>query len=252
MQENDELIKKRLLELAQRSAGQYAYTYTGFLSLAELALFEQLKPQIKNIDYTLAGGHEGAERQIVCFGSEEHCGYSEPPPIACVRVSPASERFSDDLSHRDFLGALLNLGIKRATLGDILLSENTAYVFCLASVAEHIIAELSTVKHTSVRCTLVEGSPEALAPTLEPIAINVASERLDAVVAAAYKLSRSASLELFRLKRVYVNSAICENTSHTPKVGDIISVRGFGRFRYDGVDRLSRKGRSFVTIQKSV
>ena len=252
MQENDELIKKRFLELAQRSDSQAVYTYTGFLSLAELTLFEQIRAKLPHVDVSLQGGHPDPERQVVCFGSQAQLGYTEPAPICCICVSPISERFADDLTHRDFLGALLNLGIKRATLGDILLRENTAYVFCLAGVAEHILSELSMVKHTSVRCALVQALPEALAPKLEPQTVNVASERLDALVAAAYKLSRTQSAELFRLKRVYVNSALVENTSHTPRAGDIVSVRGFGRFRYDGVDRLSRKGRSFAVIQRYV
>lgn len=76
---------------------------------------------------TLYGGREEAERKILRFGSEAELGYEQPFPICCIRIRPLSAKFADKLSHRDYLGALMNLGIERSTIGDILPGEGEAF-----------------------------------------------------------------------------------------------------------------------------
>ena len=105
---------------------------------------------------SLAGGYDAAERKLACFGDEELCGYVEDPPICCIRIEPVNAKFSDALTHRDFLGSVMGLGLKREVLGDIVLEDNCGYLFCHDTVAPYIIEQLNQVRHTTVRCSVSE------------------------------------------------------------------------------------------------
>lgn len=108
---------------------------------------------------------------------------------------------------------------------------------------------LGSVRRTSVRCETVESLPNGAQSVPEESSIIVASERLDVLIAAVYGLSRNAVKEYFLSGRVFVNSRVNENFSHIPKSGDIISVRGKGRFIYRGVSGKTRKNRSAVLVE---
>lgn len=109
-------LKNRIRELADKSYNQNQYTFTGFLGLAEQDALWQVEREVKFAGITLYGGREEAERKILRFGSEAELGYEQPFPICCIRIRPLSAKFADKLSHRDYLGALMNLGIERSTM----------------------------------------------------------------------------------------------------------------------------------------
>jgi len=248
MNESERLLKNRLSELAHRAFSRECYVYSEFLTIAEQDILSAIESDSSSAPFCLKGGYDTAERKVACFGDERLCGYKEDPPIACILISPVSQKFADELTHRDFLGALMALGFRRNALGDIILNENSAYLFCLGSVSEFIVEQLDKIKNTSVKCIITE-APEVMNRLPEPVSINVASERLDAIIAAVYKLSRSESQQLIAQGRVYINSRLTENTSLLPKEGSIISVRGFGRYIYEGVERETKKGRLRVAVR---
>ena len=124
----EQILKGRLCDRAKRAYNQNIYTYSNFLSVAEQSLLEELRPELSYIHMELSGGGDLCERQIVGFGSEEEFGYPGEFPIAVVMVQPLLEKFSDSLSHRDFLGALMHLGIARDTSGDMIVKGKTAYI----------------------------------------------------------------------------------------------------------------------------
>ena len=111
--------KNRFHDLAERSYARDLFTFTGFLGLGEQDAFWQEEPKLKYAGYTLYGGCENADRVMVRFGNAEKFGYDVPFPIVCIHIRPLASKFADELTHRDFLGALMNLGIDRSTLGDI-------------------------------------------------------------------------------------------------------------------------------------
>jgi RNA-binding protein YlmH len=240
MPDEERQLKKRLEELAARAEARACYTSSEFLTLAEQAALESLHSQVP---YTLEGGYAGAERKLAWFGDETLCGYEAPPPIACLCIAPVAPKFAETLTHRDFLGALMGLGIRREVLGDLILHEGRAYLLCLDSIAAYVAEQLTEVRHTAVSVSPAECPPET-AVQLPPLRqIVVASERLDAVVAAVYNLSRAESQRLLMGGRVFVGGREMENAAYAPRQGDIISVRGHSRFRYEGVERETRKGR---------
>ena len=248
MEKEDLLLQKRFVELAKRSYTQNMFTFTEFLSLPELDLFYQNEPQLKFAGVTVFGGTEGADRKIIRFGSKEELGYEEPFPIVCILVEPLLEKFGEQLSHRDYLGALMNLGIKRENLGDIFMKGKKGYVFCLERIAPYIIENLTQVRHTHVKTTIIEEDGEFVQKEKEEMVVLSSSERIDGVIAKVYNFSRSQSVELFRGKRIYVNSRLCENNSYQIKTGDIVSVRGYGKFVYNGVGYQTKKGKLSVKV----
>ena len=249
----EQVLKARLKDLADRSYKQNIYTYSAFLNPSEIALFNDLKNEMSYVKSTVYGGADICERQLVQFGSASEFGYEGVWPISVLLIEPLIEKFSDDLNHRDFLGAIMNLGVERNVIGDILVKDKKrAYIFCLDSIADFLKQEITKIKHTNVKCSILSVYDEIndLKPTLIDMNIIVASPRFDAIVASANHLSRNESLNLFKAKLVSLNGAICENNSMTLKAGDIFSVRGYGKFCYVGSGNETRKGRIYIHLQK--
>ncbi len=246
--EDTELLKKRFLELANRSYNSGIILFTDFLGLAEQAAFGEIKSAISGIPYTAFGGACGAERVMIRFGNEESAGYTLPFPIVCIKAEPVSQKFADRLTHRDFLGALLNLGIERATLGDIPIVDNVGYIFATEDIAPYIISSLTKVKHTDMRLSVANNLPEGSLYKTEPRRIQANGERLDGVVAKVFSLSREESQSYFSKRLVFVDGRLCENTSYIPKLGEVISVRGKGRMIYRGYSSTSKKGKLNIDV----
>lgn len=246
---NDEelILRKRLTEQSSRAYEKGCYIFTEFLSLAEQDILSSALTKEK---YRLEGGYEGAERKLAVFGNEDICGYIEEAPIVCIEIRPLQQKFADKLTHRDFLGSLMALGIKRGVLGDILIYENTGYVFALESIAGYICDECTEVRHTSVTCTVTDSPPEQSTALPEEITVPVASSRCDAVIAEVYNLSRSESSRLFAQKLIFINSSQCMSPSKVLEEGDIVSVRGKGRFIFTGEKYETKKGKIRVGIRK--
>jgi RNA-binding protein YlmH len=237
------LFKKRLEELAGKAYNNGQYLFTGFLSMAELDIYYSMERELAFVPVTVFGGTNDCERVMLRFGSEELCGYVEEFPISCIEISPLIEKFGEELSHRDYLGALMNLGIERSTMGDIIIIGKNAYLFCTERIAPYIVDSLDKVRHTNVRCRLAEHVPESTVTKFEHKTLQVNATRADSIIAKVYKLSRSESLELFRAKKVFINGRLCENNSGQLKPMDKVSVRGYGRLKFIGVLGETRKGK---------
>lgn len=247
--ETEELLKKRFAELAQKSYQKNQYTFTGFLGLADAGCFYEMEKELSYVPYQLWGGYQDAERVMLRFGGEELMGYEEEFPISCLKVSPVSAKFADALTHRDYLGALMNLGIERDRLGDILIAGTEAFIFCTSGMADFITENLVKVKHTSVSCSSAGGILPDPDCDCEELAIQVSSGRIDGVVSKVYRLSRGDGAELFRQKKVFVGGKPCENTSRLLKSGDVVSVRGYGKFEFLGETGVSKKGKLNVAVR---
>ena len=248
----EELLMHRFCELAETCYAKGRYTFTDFLGLAEGDLFYRAAPDFSYVPYTVFGGAEGCERVMVRFGNEESLGYAEEPfPIACLSIRPVAPKFAEPLSHRDCLGALMNLGIGRECLGDICPAEGGFFLFCEEQLSDYLCENLTRVRHTGVRVSRAE-PPKSVIARVESERIQVSSPRADAILSRAYNLSRSESGELFPARRVFINGRACLDGSTSLREGDILTARGFGRLRYTGVEGLSRKGKQNTVIEKFV
>ena len=245
--ENSDKTLRYLQDLYERAERTGTYQYSGFLSPAEQESFRRLIPFGA---YSFDGGTEAAERRILICGREEDFGYAPEPPISVLEIRCASEKFGEELTHRDYLGAILNLGIDRSLTGDILIRGKTAWLICLQSIADFLTDSLTRVRHTPVRVTVPEGPVEALEPVLEPVSLNVSSERLDALLAAFCGLSRTKAAELISAERVRIDGILITSPDRRLKEGETLSVRGFGKAIYDGIRHETKKGRYFVEMRR--
>lgn len=245
-QENEkelQQLKNRFRDLADRSFSQNIYTFTGFLGLSELNVFYRMESELDYAGAALSGGFAEADRKIVRFGEEARLGYEIPFPIVCIHIRPLIAKFAEELSHRDFLGALMNLGIERSTIGDIKVGEKEAYLFCVDSIAPFICENLEQVRHTHVKCTVTESIAQFSQEEPETVTVQVQSLRIDAVISKVYNISREKSLELFRAGKVYVDGRLCENNSRVIKQSETVNARGYGKFRIVGEPGETRKGK---------
>ena len=259
--EKEELIiKKKLLESAQLAFEKEIVMYTDFLGLAEQNLFYTSLKDFPPVSYSCYGGVDGTERYMIAFdGRERVSGLKKTEaeeyylfPIVCLGITSSSLKYSEPLTHRDYLGALLHLGITRSKIGDIFIKDGCAYVFCTEGIAEFICKELCTVKHTLVHCEITIPDAEKLRPELKEITGTVASLRLDAFLSVAFQGSRSSLSSMIDAGKTYVNGRLATKAGMTLDEGDVVSVRGKGRFCVSEIKNLTKKGRIVVTINKYV
>lgn len=242
MKNEQELCKKRLLDLSRQADMKAIVTFSGFLNLNEQTIYHTNQSHLYSKSEYF-GGYDGAERQMIAFIPDAFC-YAWEYPIRCIRIVPKNTKFSEKLSHRDVLGALMHLGMERNRLGDILCLEDAYYVFCEASVFPFIMEELQKIKHT-----MVVLSEEKEYRTLQAnISFEeeyslIASNRIDCIIAKACRLSRSEAVEFLMAEKVFLNGKCVTNCNLSCEDGAIISVRGKCRFIFENANTVSKKGK---------
>ncbi len=199
MNEQD-LCQKRLLDLSRQADRKGIVLFSDFLNLNELNIYHQSEKLFATRTECF-GGIPCAERQMIAF-LPDALYYDWEYPISALKITPAYPKFAEKLGHRDILGSLMQLGIDRCKLGDILVGESFQ-------------------------------SQDGI----------VTSDRIDAVIACVYHLSRSQASLLLRQEKVFVSGKLMQNPSYTCHADDIISVRGYGRFIYRGEYGTTGKGR---------
>ena len=246
--EERELTRKRLSELLKKSESAPYFIFTDFLGLMEQAIFHEIKKEYRGAKYSLFGGAEGTERVMIRFGDAQELGYEEPFPIVTVKAEPVSMKFAERLTHRDFLGSTLALGIERSVLGDIIIRDNIGYIFVKEDMAEYIVDSLTRVRHTDVKLSVVDALPEGELYKTERRKLQAVGERVDALIAKLFSISRDDSLALFKKGLVFADGRQLVSPSYIPKENELISVRGHGRFIYRGYEGLTRKGKLNIIV----
>ena len=241
-------LRNRFRDLAEKAFHQNMYTFSGFLGMNEQDVFYCMEEELRFAGYELSGGFELAERRMVRFGSPEEPGFEAAFPIQCIHIEPMMKKFAEKLSHRDFLGALMNLGIERSTIGDIRVQEKEAYLFCLDTIAPFICDNLETIRHTHVKCTITEHFEEMTLEKPSEELLQVASVRLDAVISKVYHISRGECLDYFRAGKEFVSGRLCENNSKMLRPGDVVNVRGFGKFIFEEELGDTKKGKKNIAV----
>lgn len=227
--------------------GSHQEYVTAFLDPRQLELAESALNKRQDFSYTVYGGHPGAERNALnIFSSHIQGGI---PPVKAVLATWKSE---EEISHRDFLGAVLALGLRRDQVGDILLlQDNSAAIMVNETKAEYVSQNLDQVGRINVSCTVIE-------PTQLPLAEDdgreikgtVASLRVDAVLALGFGISRSKVVTLVKGGLVRVNWRPVNSPSLNLKEGDQLSLKGRGRVKISEVGGETRKGRMHVKLKK--
>lgn len=245
MDENLQL-QKRLNELALRARYSGAPACTRFLEPTMERMARSAANQAE-VGLALYGGYAQAERRIAAF----HTGNAPETweyPLSCLEIRWDSRYTSP--GHRDLLGAAMGLGLERHAMGDIAMGaqEGCAYLFAHIDVEDYIVMNLESAGRARLRVRKMETPPEIRAPEGVCMRVTVSSPRLDAILAAGLKLSRSEAQRLIEGGMVKRNHAETLRGDLHLEDGDLLSVRGHGRMRVESLDGLTRKGRIAVRL----
>lgn len=251
MNKEELLLQKRLAELSRIAYTREIVTFSEFLNLNELNILHTTPKNMLLSQYKTYGGYGLSERQMAAF-LPDALYYDYQYPIQIIEISPVNRKFAEELSHRDYLGAVMNLGIERCKLGDILIEDGKAILFAKEELAGYIMEHLTRIRHTTVRTSILPAFEDSYEPRYEELKGTVASVRLDTVLSLAYPLSRSKVTGLIEGARVFVNGKLVTSNGYRLKEGDILSVRKMGRIGYNGILSETKKGRYMVSIRKYI
>ncbi len=231
MDGQDRSVLRRFEDLALQADRRGVVVFSDFLTLYERRLL-QAHGGFAGVQAVLYGGYKEAERQVAAFVPDA-LSYEWEFPVACLSFVPSAPRFAETLTHRDMLGALMNLGIERRVLGDIVFpSKNQACVFCLEKIADFLLSSVTLVRHTAVTGTLLRPEELSYRPSFRDAEGVIASNRLDAFVAEACRLPRSKTAAYILGDNVSINGKVCSDHSAALSDGDILSLRGYGKLEF--------------------
>lgn len=242
-----ELCKKRLIDLSKQANRKGIVLFSDFLNLNEMNIYHQSEKLFETKTESF-GGVPYAERQMIAF-IPDALYYEWEYPIAALRITPSYPKFAEKLGHRDILGAIMKLGVDRGKIGDIIVGEEEAYLLCEEGMAGYFMENLDRIRHTVVRLTECSPGELEIRQELEDREGIITSNRLDSVIACIHKLSRSQASELIRQEKVFVNGKLTQNVTYACHEKDIVSVRGYGRFIYVAEYGETNKGRLKIKYQ---
>lgn len=253
---------KRFQELARRCYNRQAPCNTDFLTLDEQSLFlaekERILKEVPSVFIEVTGGFPNAERKILYYYPDfmDLELLNQANIFAYLKIQPKYPKFAQSFSHRDVLGSLMSLGVERSKIGDIYLDEKNdvpiAYVILLEEVCDYFLHSLEKIKHTDVFLELINPDEISYQLKFKEITGTVASIRLDSVCALAFKASRSEMTRAISDAKVFVNGRLITSNGYRLNIGDIISIRGMGRFQYTEENSTTRKGRIYIKLMKYV
>ncbi len=222
---------------------------TNFLNPYEVDIATGIIKQIYDVNFIVDGGYKGSERKRITIFPEYLFPDHVETPLSLLKVS-GNFKFQA-VSHRDFLGAIMGLGIKREMVGDIIITDDFAQVVVADELKEFISMKLNQVHEIPVEISEMR-SEDLLIPTenTKEIRTTVASMRLDAVASAGFGDSRSKITRDIKSEKVKVNWKVENNPASNVEIGDMISIRSRGRVKVDQDNGLSHRGRTKLILQR--
>ncbi len=250
MEKDDKLLAALIEDKARQCEDQYIETHTAFLDLREQSLALGTVRTLGSAcpRHRFCGGYEEAERRILVFMPDYE---EEPDPSVLSVLRVRSAKGSKPLTHRDYLGSLLALGIKREVTGDIIVSENGADIIVLSDMAEFLLSNYSKAGHVNLSAQIVGiGELDTGTIRIEKITDTVASVRLDSVLASAFSLPRSRAQEAVARGIVFVNDREAHKPDAELSEGDKIVLRGKGKCVLAEIGGRTRKDRVRIAINR--
>ena len=240
-------LLKRINDLARRCERAGMVTSTTFLTPAEQSEVANYVNRIPGCRMVLFGGAADCERRVAFFLPEwlEEGDFEASEELRALRI----DAYYGTPEHRDYLGALLGLGVRREWVGDIRVDRQTAWVYCLPSVAEQL-AGLEQAGRVSVKARVVPVTevPEPERKRRE-VRFTVMSPRFDAILGETFRLSRTLAAKQIAAGLAFLNYLPCQKTDAIVKEGDVLSLRGKGKATLAEIGGQSKKGRLFVVME---
>ena len=255
--QEDKLCLSQVLDKIEISSKRDKIEYTDFLDMYQVALVEGFLRKNQFENYKLYGGYENAERKILITYSEKFnddmLEKNYDKILKVVRVT-LPEEDKGKYSHRNYLGGIVKLGLKREKVGDIIVGEEGADIITLNDFSDILKTELpSLTRFENAKVEIEEiKNLRKLELKVEEVTIIVPSLRLDNIVSDLARTSRSKASQIIAQERVFVNGQNETKNSKQLKLGDIVTIRGKGRFVIKEFTGTTRSGRTVVLIEKYV
>lgn len=257
--EEDKLLVSKLLDKIEFVEKKNSVENTDFLDIHKRGILEKVLKTIKYKNYIIYGGHENAERVMIILYSEKletvfeqnHFDYNNIMQIIRITL-PSAMR--GKYNHRDYLGAVIKVGIKREKVGDIIVSIDGADMIVSKDMITYLstsISELTRFSKSTFEICKIENLNIEL-QKIEIINIIIPSMRIDSIVSEIIRTSRSKAMEFIQSQRVFINGELVTKNAKMLKENDMITVRGKGRFKVKQVLNSTKKGNLVVEIEKYV
>lgn len=250
LSEEEKLLIRKAEDKIRLCLSRYTLTSTGFMNEREQDILLSRLTVDSDVKATLSGGYTDADRQMMIFCPEYLDENEEESPITAVRVSFYKDY---ELSHRDFLGGLMGLGISRECVGDILVNheEHSADIIIKTEIKDFILSDFVSAGRAKLTVKEIPLS-ELYVPKneTESITDTVASPRIDAIASCGFGMSRENAASLVKSGRLYLNRRLCTDCDKTVTDNSVITATGYGKFKVFISDRLSKKGRIFITVER--
>lgn len=249
--EEEKRFLKTVVEYSNKSFDQNRELYTDFYNGNWMEEIINRYIGLNNIhNYIFIGGYENAERKVLGFVCDVNHIYSNP--VGAVKVI-VKTGIGKSLSHRDFLGAILNLGIERAKIGDIIIKSFGAYIVVDKEIGEFIRWHLTQIgKYSNIEVEQIELEDlEIEKPLIKEIQGTVSALRADAIFAIAFGISRTTASKLLQNDKGRCNG-VPVSSSSVLKEGDVGTLRGYGKMKLKSINGTTKKDRVHISIEKYI
>lgn len=255
--QEDKICLSQVLDKIEFSKTREKIEYTDFLDMYQVSLVENFLRKINIKTYQLYGGYEEAERKVLFVYPEKYddkmLEKNYDKILKIVRVTLPEEE-KGQYSHRNYLGGIVKLGLKREKVGDIIVQEQGADIITLeefSGILKQELPSLTRFENSKINVEEIQNLQKREVK-VEQVKIIVPSLRLDNFVSDLARTSRSKAVQIMEQERVFVNGQNEKKASKQVKLGDIITIRGKGRFVIKEFDGTTRSGRTVVVVQKYV
>lgn len=237
---------RRVLDKIEIVLNRHTIESTDFMDPYERKLAKSILSQFMDISYKEFGGLDNSERKTIVIYPDYYRHEDIQTPIESLML----KGYIDNLTHRDFLGAILNLGINRDKVGDILIHRSHAQLVVKSEIANFISMNLERIGRERIKVSKIKLSD------IQPGEIDykekfktVSSLRLDVIISSVLNISRNDSKKIILTERVKVNWEPIDRIFKELEEGDMISVKGYGRFKLQSIEGISRKGKPQIKFR---
>ena len=244
------MLIRRVLDTQVLTEKYQSARFTDFLDEAQQEIIKSEIQAGRIGECEWFGGYTSAMRKMAGFFPDWQEASADEFPVKAVKIH---KKGAANLTHRDYLGSIMSLGIERKKIGDILVTDDGAYVFVAEDIAGFVVEGIDKIARCGVRCELVSGSQiEIPEPKFKVLDVVAASRRLDAVVAAVCGFSRKAASEYIASGKCSLNHRPAGRGDASVCEGDILSLRGIGRVEIESAGSQTRSGRIHIRIKKFI
>ena len=239
---NEEFVK-RIYDMIDIMERRKRILVTPFFSPDQCAICESIFG--KQIHYESFGGYQGAERKrysLLPYEDDEANFH-----ITALKATYSSQ--FGHLKHSDVLGAIMNIGIEREKIGDLIVEDDAIIIFVDQEIENYIICNLTRIKRSTLHFSVYKGEI-AYSPNIQYKQTIVSSLRLDVLVASLAKISRKKAQDLIKAGFVKVNHVVLEQISSLCNNNSVISIRGYGRFEFVEVQKTTKKDHYVILVGK--